>query len=447
MPAWSREGVILFSQFAGESAGIWRVGAGGGRPERLLKTDFARGETALFWSQFLPDGRHFLYFAFRRVTAGPFNRELRVGSLDSKETSTVAGPFESRVEYVEPGFLMHVRQGTLLAQPFDPARRALHGEAVALADGVFSFYGPGNAGFSASPGSIAYETGAKPTRVAWFARNGKPLETVDSSSPVDGVRLSPDNRSIALQIEDPKTGASDLWIRDLARSVSVRLTFDAVDEQHPVWSSDGRMLYYRSDANGPPDIYRLSVAAPGIQTPFYVAPGVQQPEDCSPDGKSLVYTEYNPQEGENLFLLPLSGEQKPAPVAATRFRERGARFSPDGKSIAYFSNESGENEVYVIPRLGSGEKVRVSVGGGAMPRWRRDGRELYYVTPDGTVMAVAFAGAGKEAPGAPSALFHVEGDIRDWDVASDGERFLIDVGSPQRAPISVLMNWPALIPK
>ncbi|MGE5276405.1 MAG: protein kinase domain-containing protein [Acidobacteriota bacterium] len=445
VPAWSRQGVILFAQFAGKRSGIWRVNAAGGEPELLLKTDLAKGETALFWPQFLPDGRHFLHLAIRRAAEAPPGHELRVGSLDPKEASTVIGPFESRVEYVEPGFLVYVRQGTLLAQPFDPARLVLRGEAVALADGIYSFYGPANAGFSASPGSVAYETGARPARVAWFSRNGKRLETIDSSSPVSGVRLSPDNRSIALQIEDPKTGTRDLWLRDLARNVSVRLTFDAVDEKNPVWSPDGRMLYYRSDANGAPDVFRLSVGAPGLQTPVYAAPGVQQPEDVSPDGKSLVYTEYYSQVDENLLLLPLSGEQKPATVAATRFRERGARFSPDGQSIAYISDESGEREVYVVPRLGSGKKVRVSVGGGALPRWRRDGRELYYVALDGAVMAVSFAAGSREAPGAPVALFHVEGVIRDWDVASDGERFLIDVGSPEPAPISVLMNWPSLV--
>ncbi|MEX0880602.1 MAG: protein kinase [Thermoanaerobaculia bacterium] len=445
LPTWSPRGDILFSQLDGGKSGIYRIGADGGEPRLILKPDPARGEEETLWPQFLPDGTHFLY-----VTVGwsPRRRELRVGSLDSKETTGLTSAIESRAEYVRPGFLLYARQGALLAQPFDPESLRFRGDAVTLANRVHHFNGPANAGFSASQeGSVAYEAGPRNTKVAWFSRGGKELGTVGTPAPVGSVRLAPDGRTVAMHIADTKTGTSDIWLYELSRGVSVRMTLDPGDDTSPVWAADGRSFFFRSDRKGAPDILRATVGAPGSETELLALPGSQHPEDASPDGRILAYTELSRQTVGDLWLLPLVGDGKPTTLLRTRFHEEGSRFSPDGKWIAFSSDDSGSREVYVVSREGSGERIRVSVGGGALARWRRDGEELYYIAPGGSVMAVPLPlrGGGRLEPGQPTLLFRVEGVIVDWDAAADGQRFLIDIDTPDPAPISVLVNWPTLL--
>ncbi len=445
LPTWSPRGDILFSQLGAGKSGIYRVGADGGEPRLILKPDPARGEEETLWPQFLPDGTHFLY-----VTLGwsPRRRELRVGSLDSKETTGLTSAIESRAEYVRPGFLLYARQGALLAQPFDPEKLRFRGDAVTLANRVHYFNGPANAGFSASQeGSVAYEAGPRNTKVAWFSRGGKELGTVGPPAPVGSVRLAPDGRIVAMHIADTKTGTSDIWLYELSRGVSVRMTLDPGDDKVPVWAADGRSFFFRSDRKGAPDILRATVGAPGSETELLALPGSQHPEDASPDGRVLAYTEHSRSTAGDLWLLPLVGEGKPTALLRTRFHEEGSRFSPDGKRIAFSSDDSGSREVYVVSREGSGERIRVSVGGGALARWRRDGKELFYIAPGGSVMAVPVGGGGRLEPGQPTLLFRVEGVIVDWDAAADGQRFLIDIDTPDPAPISVLVNWPALLRK
>jgi Tol biopolymer transport system component len=171
------------------------------------------------------------------------------------------------------------------------------------------------------------------------------------------------------------------------------------------------------------------------------------PEDVSPDGRSLIFTEWTRRTDGNLWLQPLTGEGKPVPLAQGPFDEKGARFSPDGRWLAYYSNESGSREMYLRPVEESGERLRVSSSGGTMPRWRRDGRELYYLTPDNAVMAVPLPAGPRPQPGVATTLFRVEGIVRDYDAAADGRRFLVDVAEPDPAPLSVLANWPSLLQK
>ena len=445
VPTWSPRGDILFSQLGGGKSGIYRVDAGGGEPRLILKPDPARGEQETFWPHFLPDGTHFLY-----VTVGwsSRKRELRVGSLDSNETNGIMSGIESRAEYVRPGFLLYARQGALLAQPFDPEKLRFRGDPVTLVSRVHHFNGPANAGFSASQaGSVAYEPGPKNTKVTWFSRGGKELGTVGPPAPVGSVRLAPDGRTVAMHIADPKTGTSDIWLYELSRGVSVRMTLDPGDDRVPVWAADGRSVFFRTDRKGAPDVLRASVGAPGSEIELLALPGSQNPDDASPDGRTLAYTEHSRSTAGDLWLLPLVADGKPAPLLGTRFNEFGSRFSPDGKWIAFSSDESGSRQVYVVSREGSAERIRVSVDGGAQARWRRDGKELYYVAPGGSVMAVPVGGSDRLEPGQPTLLFRVEGVIVDWDAAADGQRFLIDIDTPDPAPISVLVNWPALLRK
>ncbi len=445
LPSWGSAGEILFIQFGEKAGGLWVVSASGGEPRRLLAANPSRGEIAHLWPHFLPDGKRFLF-----MTMNPgydrAGRPLRLGSLGSPSGPTVA-EVSSRVEYAL-GHLLFVREGVLLAQPFDEKKLRVAGEPVALAEHVYQFNGPLMAGFSASQtGVVIYEPSTRPSRISWLDRTGRELEKLPVAGAIRALRLSPDGRSLAMGIEDEKKGSSDIWTYDFERRLPARVTLDPRDEKNPVWSADGQSIFFRADWMGPPDIYRISVRSPESAAPVVARMGVQFPEDVSRDGRFLVFTEYIRRTNGDLWLLPLSRDGKPVPISQAPFDEKGARFSPDSGWLAYDSNESGSREVYLRPVEASGERLRVSSGGGTMPRWRRDGRELYYLAPDNTVMAVALTAGTPPQPAAAAALFRVEGVVRDYDVAADGQRFLVDVAEPDPAPISVLVNWPALMKK
>jgi serine/threonine protein kinase len=443
LPSWGSSGEILFIQ-VGQSAGLWAVDAAGGEPRRLRGLDAARNETAHLWPRFLADGGHFL---FTTIDASSLERRgfpLRLESLDAKEATTV-GRVSSRFE-IASGHLLVVREGVLLAQPFDGQR--LTGEPTALAEHVYQFNGPLMAGFSASQtGTIVYELATRPSRVSWLDRHGAVLETLPVTGAVLSLRLSPDDRRVAMAIDDEKKGSSDIWSYDFERHLPARVTLDPRDEKNPVWSADGRTIYFRCDWHGPPDVYRVTVGAPETAAPVVERPGVQLPEDISPDGRSLVFTEFVRRTNGDLWLFPLTGGGQAVALTQTPFDEKGARFSPDGRWLAYYSNESGNREVYLRPLAETGERVRVSSGGGTMPRWRRDGKELFYLAPDKAVMSVPLGLGGRPQPGVATVLYRVDGVVRDFDTAADGQRFLLDIAEPDPAPILVLANWPALLAK
>ena len=439
---WSKEGTILFTQL--DPPGIYRVSDTGGRSDRVVSPDPSRHE-ALMWPHFLPDGRRFLYI--RNAAPGMGGREVRITSLDSKESRPV-GQLDSRVEYVAPGYLLYVRESSLFAQPFDDRKGLLHGEPLRLASGVHYFFGPAHATFSASrTGVVAYQTAARRSRLAWFDRAGKETGALGEPSVVKGLRISPEGSRAAMDIENPKTGTSDIWVFELSRGVSTRLHSDPVDEIMPVWSADGAKLFYRSDRSGPPDIYEIAAGIPGSERPLLERPGVQQPEDVSRDGRLLAYLNEVASTVWNIWLLPLAGERKPSPWRQTRFSESSPRFSPDGRWIAYESDESGDFEVYVALTEGGGEKRRISPGGGRRPRWRRDGKELYYLAPGNLVMTVPMTLAAQVEAGAPAPLFRLETEIQNYDVTPDGSRFLI--GTPaekaRESSLRVILNWPATL--
>jgi serine/threonine protein kinase len=446
LPTWGSSGQIVFIQIGMQNGGLWAVDANGGEPRRVRAVDFAHGEKALVWPFFLRDGRRYLFVTIAE------NRDrmhllLRVGSLDSTETTTV-GDVSSRVELAS-GHLLFVREGVLLAQPFDTGTLQTRGEAVALAEHVYQFNGPLMAAFSASgTGVIAYEPSTRPSRLTWVDRTGRELEALPFTGAILHIRIARDGRTLALSIIDEKKGSSDIWTYDFQRRLPSRATLDPRDERMTVWSADGQSIFFRGDWVGPPDVYRVSVGSPESAAPVVARPGVQSPEDVSPDGRFLVFTEYMRRTNGDLWMLPLSGgEAKALSLTRTPFDEKGARFSPDGRWIAYYSNESGGREVYLRPVEASGERIRVSSDGGTMPRWRRDGRELFYLAPDGAVIAVPIAVGARPQPGLGSALFRVEGVLRDYDVAADGQRFLVDVAEPDPTPIRVLANWPSLRPQ
>ncbi|HSE62600.1 MAG TPA: protein kinase, partial [Thermoanaerobaculia bacterium] len=443
---WSREGTILFAEIPPAAPGIYSVSDKGGEPVRILAPDPARPSAAL-WPQFLPDGRRYLYQSF--VPGGPEagrRHQLRVASLDTKETRTIV-PLLSRFEYAEPGYLFYVRDNALFVQPFDEKRTVPRGEPILLADGVRHFFGPGNASFSIShTGAVVYEAAQPPVRLAWFDRQGREIGTLGQPAVVKGLRISPEGGRVAVDVLDSKPGTSDLWLYELASGVSTRLNAGQLDEVQPVWSPDGTKLIFRSDEKGPPDVHEMVVGSPGSERPVLEQPGVQEPADVSPNGRLLVYLE-DAATTPDIWLRPLEGDRKPRPWVRSPFNERSPRFSPDGRWIAYESDESGTPEVYVALTDGAGEKKRLSPGGGRHPRWRRGGSELYYVAPDGSVMAIPITpGPGLET-GSPMPLFHVETDVENFDVVPDGSRFLVSTRLDRlpESPLRVILNWEAAL--
>ncbi len=447
---WNGEGTILFSRL--DPPGIYRVSDQGGESVLVIPPDPSQRQTTLIWPHFLPDGRRFLYLANLApgtVAPGAGLRELRVASLDSKESRSVEH-VASRVEYAGPGYLLYVRESALFAQPFDDRKALFRGEPRLLASNVHYFFGPSHAIFSASrTGVLAYQTAARPSRLWWFDREGRHVGQLGEASVVKGLRISPDGGSVAADIENPKTGSSDVWVFEIGRGVSTRLHSDPVDEIMPVWSADGSKVIYRSDRKGPPDIYEIAIGVPGSERPLYEAPGLQQPEDTSRDGRWLAYLQEVASTVWNIWLLPLQGELKPMPWHRTRFSESSPRFSPDGRWIAYESDESGDPEIYVALTEGGGEKRRISPGGGRRPRWRRDGKELYYLAPGNSITAVSVTPGPRLETGPPVSLFRTETEIENYDVVPDGSRFLVRTPSEKvrESPLRVIVNWPAALEK
>jgi Tol biopolymer transport system component/tRNA A-37 threonylcarbamoyl transferase component Bud32 len=444
--SWNREGTILFSEIS-LRRGIVRVSDKGGEAVPATVVDSSRDVVADLWPHFLPDGRRFLYLASHPTAPGHGPRELRVGSLESPVSRAVTR-LDSMAEYASPGYLLYVRDGTVFAQPFDEANARLTGEPLLVAENVHYFFGPGHASFSVSQtGVLAFQSAAPLSRLVWLDRAGKEIGTLGTPAVLTGFRISPDGGRAAVAIEDRRIGTSDVWVFELARGISTRLHSDPVDEKHPVWSADGSKVVYRSDRKGPPDIYEITPGAPGSEREVLALPGVQDPEDVSRDGRFLMYLNDTQMAASDVWLLPLFGDRKPVPWLKTRFAVTSPRFSPDGRWIAYESDESGDPEVYVARTEGAGEKQRLSTAGGRLPRWRRDGKELDYVTPDGFLMAVPISFGTRLEAGTPVQLFHAEAVIENYDVTPDGSRFLVSTPSEKvrESPIRVIVNWPATL--
>jgi Tol biopolymer transport system component len=443
--SWSRDGTILFSEIT-LRRGIVRVSDKGGEAVPATTVDPAGDVIADLWPHFLPDGRRFLYLESHPTAPGHGPRELRIGSLESRESRAVTR-LDSMAEYASPGYLLYVRDGTLFAQPFDAAKAQLYGDPLVVAENVHYFFGPARASFSVSQtGVLAFQTAKPLSRLVWLDRAGKEIGTLGQPAVLGkGFRIAPDGGRAAVAIEDRRIGTADVWVFELARGVSTRLHSDPVDENSPVWSADGSRVFYRSDRKGPPDIYEITPGAPGSEREVLALPGVQEPEDVSRDGRFLVYCNDVQMAASDVWLLPLFGDRKPVPWLKTRFAVTSPRFSPDGRWIAYESDESGDPEVYVARTEGAGEKQRLSTAGGRLPRWRRDGKELYYVTPDGFLMAVPIALGARLEARAPVQLFHVEAVIENYDVTPDGSRFLVSTPAEKgrESPIRVIVNWPA----
>jgi len=447
--AWNRDGTIIFTPYPGNSA-IFRIPATGGTPSALTRTE-ATKETSHRFPQFLPDGHHFLYY----VQGTPESHGIYVGDLDGSQARRLLD-VDSAPVYAASGQLLFVRQGTLFAQAFDAARLELKGNPFSVVERIASAStAQGSAAVSASlAGPIVYRTASAGGRrqFVWFDRSGKEVGKAGDPVAANELSISPDGRRVAL----PQliNNDFDIWLLDLGRGVFSRFTFDAAVDVSATWSPDGRRIAWRSNRKGVYDIYEKPAIGPGSEELLLASAQDKNPTDWSPDGRFLLYHNPDPKTGNDIWALPLDGDRKPFPVVRTNFEEQDGQFSPDGQWIAYVSNESGRFEIYLQPFPGPGGQAQVSTNGGAQVRWRRDGKELFYIALDGRLMAVpirlAFNTQTIEA-GSPIPLFatRVGGALsipfrQQYDISPDGQRFLMNtVTEEAAAPITVILNWKA----
>ena len=448
--AWSREGVILFAPTA--TSPLMRVAAAGGAATPATK--FAPGEDTHRFPWFLPDGRHFLFEA--GISSGREHATIRIGSLDSPE-SKVLLEADSNAIYAQ-GYVLFLRETTLMAQPFDAQRLALTGEAAPLAEQVqhlFTILSNQYGLFSASEtGLLAYQAGAESLnlRLTWLDRNGKRLATAGDAANLGRMQLSPDQKSAAVAVTEANN--TDIWIYDLVRGLRTRFTFDPAVEREAVWSPNGRTIVFSSNRKGHFDLYRKASDGTGAEELLYSDGLDKYPTSWSPDGKFLLYTASGDHKtGQDIWVLPLAAGVKPFPLLQTPFSELHAQFSPDGRWVAYQSNESGRSEIYVIPFSpeggAPGGKRQVSTAGGVLVRWRQDGKQLFYIAPDHKLMAAEVgAKGGSFEAGQVTALFGglLTGQGFLYDVADGGQRFLAVLPpeqSPATKPLIVVQNWTA----
>jgi serine/threonine protein kinase/Tol biopolymer transport system component len=445
---WNAQGTIVYGLGL---RGLFRVAETGGNAVRISVPDTSRGELTHALPYFLPDGRRFLY-TVRATGAQPEVGGIYVGSLDSPSTQRLL-PIASQAAYAPPGYLLYVRDGTLLAQPFDVERLELSGEAFSVAEPIAFNPGGGNAAFSVtSNGLLAYRTGSSTanSQLAWFDRSGRQLRTIGPPANYLNPTLSPDGRRVA--VEQFASGSRDIWIVESESGVSSRLTFDPAPEFGPIWSPDGRFVIFTRKNNG----YQKSSSGAGAEEVLLQNAVGTTIWDGSSDGRFLVY---RPMHATDIWAAPLGGDRTPFGLLQTEFNEINAQISPQGTWIAYLSNESGRYEVYVQSFPKPGGKWQITTSGGVQPRWSRNGKELFYIALDGTLMAVPVRGTESFEVGTPQPLFvtrTVEGPttapnlLQQYDVSPDGQRFLMNVptgGAAASPTVTVVANWLAALTK
>jgi Tol biopolymer transport system component len=449
--AWNRDGVILFApRQYGEP--LHRVSASGGVAVPVTRLDASRQESAHRWPLFLPDGRRFLYLA--NVSTRHPSNGIYVGSLDSKETSLLVRA-DSNVAYSSTGHLLFVRDRTLVAQRFDADRLRLAEEVVPVVERMPQALPTSHSPFSVSQnGVLAYWTGDTSKELVWVDSSGRRSGSLGIGSDLElAPSLSPDEKRVALGRLDARVGQMVIWIVEISRGVSSRLTSSRFQENFPLWSSDGAEIVFISNRNGPEDLYRKASTGAGREELLYKSEVAHKhPLDWSRDGRFILYHTQQQRTGSDIMALPLFGDRKPIPYLSTEFEERYAQFSPDGKHVAYSSDASGVYEIYVQPFPGPGERLQISTQGGAQPRWRRDGKEIFYVARDGKMMAAPVsARSGSLSVGDPRPLFQTsilsEGTTAtlEYVVSADGQRFLIGIPASETLvfPATVVLNWAA----
>ncbi len=444
--SWGAGGDILFTSIS--AAGLSRVSASGGAPELASELDRTHGEQSHRYPWFLPDGRHYLF----TVTGNPAQAGIWWGELGAPERQRIF-PDVSRAAFDERGYLVFVRQGTLLAQRFDPERGELSGEPAQIAERVGSDAQRTAKFFFtvSSSGDLALRTGTQqPNQLGWFGRGGSALGILASKGTFSEPALSPDGRRVVVGLTSDD-GVGGLWLFESAgQDRGTRLTFGPDAAETPIWSPDGsRVVYSSPRANGYALFAKAASGAGGEELLLEVGTSAWI-DDWSRDGRALVFERYSEATGADLWLLPMTGERKPVPYLETATNEAHGTFSPDGHYLAYGSDETGVPQVYVQTVPLSGSKWQISTAGGDQPAWRADGRELYYVSARRELTAVAIRSLDPFVAGEARVLFPlaiptlaITGNRIFYAATGDGQRFLVNslVGEESEPGIRVTLNW------
>ena len=449
--SWSPNGTIVFTTEFG--TGIVAVPAAGGIPKPVTALDEKRGEAAHFYPDFLPDGRHFVFVA-RHLD--PEKTAIMLGSLDSKEAHPLFHA-DSAAIYADPGYLLFARDNALVAWRFDPGRLRLVGDATPVFENIRYGTEDNRLSVSAAGSRVAYLSWNPRRSLVWVDRKARELGTLGDVAGYEDIRISPDGRRVAAAVRDPAHGQNlDLWVLDAARGMASRVTSERTDEFNPAWFPDGERLAYVSDHDGFYDLYEKSANGGAEKVLVHSKQDKVLPTVSSEGGRLLYDLSEGPRYGR--VLLSLSGPSASRRLSgASRFSEEHPEIAPGGGWNAFESSESGRREVYVEPVSG-GPKRQVSVGGGQTPIWRKDGAELFYCAKSELLMSVAIRSRGERLEiGEPQPLFPLQLGIaggtavqlfrRPYDVAPDGERFLVVRRAPDAAPDDavVVMNWTAAL--
>ena len=453
---WNSDGVIIAG--SATRTPILRVLASGGQATPV--TALAPGDSAHVWPQFLPDGKHFLY---QRVSSDAAKAGVYIGSIDvqADQQSMQRLLASDRQAYYAPspgggtGNLIFLRQGTLMAQAFDPDKMTLSGEPAAIVDGVDSYSARNYGLFSVSnTGTLVYRAGSgRQTMLTWFDQQGNPAGALGEPGDYSDPAISPDGSRVAVA-KGPAN--RDIWILDVARGASTRFTFDPARDETPAWSPDGKNIAFSSNRSGVMDLYIKPADGSGEEKVLLKTDEPKAVERWTKDGRFLLFNSTGQKTTGDLWALPFPGEAKPVSLLQTQFFEDFARVSPDGRWLAYTSNESGIFESYVRPftpeaPAGTGAKWLVSKGGGVRPIWRPDGKELFYITLANQVMAVDIDTSKGFQAGTPRRRFANPPSALStgWDLSPDGKRFLF-VAPPNTGraiPFTVVLNWEAGLKK
>lgn len=443
--SWSRDGVILFTRFNNDR--ISRVPADGGVPAPVTSIELA-SENGHWWPQFLPDGRHFLYY----VGSGRLDvRGVYVGALDGSKRRLLATA--AHAVFAPPGFLVFSDAGALVAQPFDTTRLELTGTPFVIAEQVAAPFVTREPFSVSETGVLVMQTGIGERQLAWYDRSGTEQGILGTPGPYMSMSLSPDGGRVLVTRVDQQLRSEDIWRIDVARGIPTRLTSDPGNEGHPVWSFDAVDVIFASNRGGVPALWR-KVARSGapeerlLETGHPIFPGSR-----SSDDQWQLFGGPSERGDFDIGALRLDGTGKVVPVLDTTFDERDPNLSWDGRWLAYMSTEAGQVDVFVTRFPDPGERVRVSAGGGYQPAWRADGRELFYIANDGKLMSVTMTGGDTLEIGRPQALFQTKLDVVNlpffwrYDAMGTGQRFLILDPSSDRASdaVTVVLNWPALM--
>jgi Tol biopolymer transport system component len=437
--SWSRNGVILFCP--NQYGPLFRVPAAGGA-QPTPATKLASGEDSHIWPSFLPDGKHFVFLGDASITQ---NHSIRLGSLDSAESDKLVPGAVTSLAAAPPDWILFVRAGALVAQRLDVPAKKLVGETVPLGEQIASNDVQHGFEFSVSAtGVLLYRSANPDSQLVWFDRTGKRRGTVGEPARYARLELSPDEKQVAFEKLDADGRHANLWLVDLARGSTSRLTSTISSDYAPVWSPDGSRLLFGSARTGLGDLFEIGAGGSG-ERPIFHDDHDKNPMDWSRDGRLALFLSVSSATREDVWIINLA-EGKAAPLVATRFSEVDARFSPDGKWFAYCSDESGRPEIYVQSLADAANRHQVSVAGGVRPRWRGDGKELFFATVGALQSVEIRTDRGFEAS-QPKELFKGPPAV-DYAATNDGQRFLAAVlvdDNPSQPP-TVVLNWTSEVP-